>query len=191
MQKNYKRKTYYIKNSAQSKFISRFVIISLIGGIIAVCTFNFLAYKKIDSVLYSMRLPRISPGGLLWNEMVYTNIFVILFIFIVFAITARALYNKVHGPLKKLSNDLNRIEHGDLSQEISLRENDEFKDFAADMNIMVQELNKHITEIATASRRIATDATALDLAVENKEELLANIETSIKSINKAIGSFKV
>lgn len=190
MEKNYKRRTYYIKNSVQSKFIFRFVAISLVGGIAAVTAFNFLAYKKIDSVLYSMRLPNISPGGLLWNEMIYTNVFVVLFILVVFAFTARSLFNKVHGPLKKLTNDIKRMEEGDLSQEISLRQNDEFTDFAGDLNTMAKELNQQFSEIRSANDTILANASKIDQS-DNKEALLAAITNSLITLQKAIGSFKV
>ncbi len=190
MKKNYKRRTYYIKNSAQSKFIFRFVAISLVGGIAAVTTFNFLAYKKIDSVLYSMRMPNISPSGLLWNEMVYTNIFVVLFILMVFAFTAKGLYNKVHGPLKKLTNDIKRMGEGDLSQETSLRQNDEFTDFAGDLNTMAKELNKKFSEVRSANEEILANANKLSQS-DNKDALLADMKNALGKLEKAIGSFKV
>lgn len=190
MQKNYKRKTYYIKNSAQSKFISRFVIISLLGGIAAVSAFNFLSFRKIDSVLYSMRLPKISPGGLLWNEMLYTNIFVIVFILIVFAITARGLYVRIHGPLKKMTSDINKVGSGDLSLPIFLREKDEFKDFANELNHMVEELNNKFSRINEANKNILSVTGAVQ-DDQDAATCINDLNKSIKEIEKTLGSFKI
>ena len=190
MQKNYSRKIYYIKNSAQSKFISRFILISIIGGLGAVTAFNFLAYKKIDSVLYSMRLPSISPGGLLWNEMLYTNIFVIVFTLLVFAITARGLYVKVNGPLKKMTSDINKIASGDLTKQTTLRDRDEFKDFAHEINKVVDSLNKRFSEISQANERILSLTTSGAPDKDIKKQL-SEIEASLSSLENAIGSFKI
>ena len=190
MSKKHQRKTYYIKNSAQSKFINRFVLISLIGGILAVCAFNFLAYKKIDSVLYSMRVPKTSASDMLWNEMLYTNVFVILFILIVFAITAKGLYNRVHGPLKKLTNDLLRTESGDLSREISLRQNDEFLEFAAELNTMVKDLNDRFVNVQASNKEIIDNAKMLH-ETNDKESVISEIKKSINNLEESIGSFKV
>ena len=183
MQHKYRRKTYYIKNSAQTNFIFRFVIISLLGGVIAVTVFNFLSYKKIDSVLYSMRMPKISPGGLLWNEMVYTNLFVIFFILIVFALSARSLFIKLHGPLKKLTSDIQRIEGGDLNFEISLREKDEFKELA-------QELSKMSDGLNNLFRDINQKTDAIIKATEKNDTSPVELKQAIDELEKAIGCFK-
>lgn len=160
MAPQYKRRTYYIKNSAQSKFILRFVMLSLLGGTIALGSFNFLAYKKIDTILYSMRLPNISPGGLLWNEMLYTNLFVIVFILIAFAVTAKGLFNKIHGPLKKMTFDITRMTNGALNIIVSLRQHDEFRDIASDLNEMATSLNQRFTRIQKLADSIIAEAEA-------------------------------
>jgi len=190
MEKKYQRKTYYIKNSAQSKFIFRFVSISILGGILAVSGFNFLAYKKIDAVLYSMRFPKISASGLLWNEMIYTNIFVIVFIILVFFITARALYNKVHGPLKKLTNDFKRIEDGDLTLDIALRENDEFRDFASDLDGLVKNFNKSFSEINELNKSIIKTCEK-NSGETTDDSVVSDLKSSVSKLKTIIGSFQV
>lgn len=188
MATQYKRRTYYIKNSAQSKFILRFVMLSLLGGTIALVSFNFLAYKKIDAILYSMRLPNISPGGLLWNEMLYTNIFVIVFILIAFAITARGLFNKIHGPLKKMTYDIGRMTNGALNITVSLRQHDEFRDIASDLNEMAASLNQRITKIQDLTDRLIADAETLQ---NDTEASHATIARGISDLRQATGAFSL
>lgn len=190
MERQYTRKTYYIKNSAQTTFIFRFISISLLGGIIAVCAFNFLAYRKIDTVLYAMRLPKVSAGGLLWQEMVYTNIFVIFFTLLVFIITAKGLYTKLNGPLKKLTADLRRMGEGNLCQTISLRENDEFREFAQEMHGMGEELHRRFREIRQTAALIAEKTEALAQAPAQEERRL-ELQKAIAELDQSIGSFKV
>jgi methyl-accepting chemotaxis protein len=190
MTKNYQRKTYYIKNSAQSKFIFRFVTASIFGGILAICTFNYLAYKKIDTVLYSMRMPKISPGGLLWNEMIYTNIFVFIFILLVFILTARSLYNRIHGPLKKLTNDIKRMESGDFSRDIALRQKDEFQDFAQTLNQMSHELNSRFYTIENAADKIITAAEQIPNS-QDQQKQLDEISKETAQIAQTLQTFKI
>ncbi len=185
-----KRKIYYIKNSAQSKFIFRFTSISIIGGILALTAFNYLAYKKIDAVLYSMRLPRVSPSDLLWNEMLYSNIFVIFFTLIVFFVLARGLYNKIHGPLKKLNNDIERMSTGDFDKNIALRHKDEFLDFAEELNTMSQELNKRFKAMREAGKAIERAAEMLGGA-KDQDEQLAKIKDECAKLSRVVKSFKV
>ncbi len=186
-----KRKIYYIKNSAQSKFIFRFTSISIIGGILALTAFNYLAYKKIDSVLYSMRMPRISPGNLLWTEMLYSNLFVIFFTLIVFFILARGLYNKIHGPLKKLNNDIKRMSSGDFDKNIALRHKDEFLDFAEELNAMSHELNNRFKAMREAGAEIERAAERLDGVRERDEQQMAKIKDECAKLSSTVKSFKI
>ncbi len=188
MARTYKRRTYYIKNSAQGKFIFRFVAISLAGVVLAVTAFNYLAYKKIDSVLYSMRMPKVSPGGLLWNEMIYTNIFVALFILLVFALTARGLYNRVHGPLIKLTRDIKKLAAGDLQNGVTLRRNDEFRDFAAELDDMCQQLRGRF---GTISERVDALIAAIHALEDGGEEQLEALRRAVAELEEEIKSFKV
>ncbi|MDD5758638.1 MAG: methyl-accepting chemotaxis protein [Desulfobulbaceae bacterium] len=188
MATRYKRRTYYLKNSAQSKFILRFVALSILGGGIALSTFNFLAYKKIDALLYSMRLPSISPGGLLWNEMIYTNLFVIVFILVAFALTAKGLFNKIHGPLKKMTFDIGRINGGDLSTIVSLRQHDEFRDIASELAQMTDALRQRLAKIKALTDDIVTN-TENTSAGTMDEACRANLEKTIATLRKEIEAF--
>lgn len=188
MATQYKRRTYYLKNSAQSKFIFRFVTLSILGGSIALATFNFLAYKKIDALLYSMRLPSISPGGLLWHEMLYTNLFVIVFILVAFALTARGLFNKIHGPLKKMTFDISRISNGDLSTIVSLRQHDEFRDIATDLTKMTEVLKERLTKVKVLTHDIIIKAEN-NSAGTMDDASRANLTKSIVALRKEIEAF--
>lgn len=184
----YKRRTYYIKNSAQSKFIVRFVMLSALGGAVALGGFNFLAAKKIDAALYSMRLPSISPGGLLWQEMLYTNLFAIGFILIAFALTAKGLFNRINGPLKKMTYDITRITNGDLKTVVSLRQNDEFRDLADDLSQMTTNLNQRLTVISKLTDDIICHAESV--AQGNLDETTRiRLAQDIIDLRQAIGAF--
>lgn len=189
MAAHYKRRTYYIKNSAQSKFVLRFVMLSLFGGAVALSSFNFLAHKKIDAILYSMRLPSISPGGLLWNEMLYTNIFVIVFILIAFAITARGLFNKIHGPLKKMTHDIIRMTHGELNIIVSLRQHDEFRDVASELNLMATSLKQRLSKIQELTNRIIAHAETSQQTNNDDEASRALLAKTIAELRKETGAF--
>ena len=190
MKRPYVRKTYYIKNSAQRTFILRFVTISLLGGTIAVSAFNFFAYRKIESVLYSMSLPKVSAGGLLWQEMVYTNIFVILFTMLMFAVTAKGVYKKLNAPLKELTDNFQRMIEGNLCQTVSLRENEEFQEFAHEVNLMEEELHRRFQEIrlltTTISEKNNEFATAPD-----REAVHRDLKVAIAKMETITGAFTV
>ena len=182
-----KRRIYYLKNTAQTKFIVRFLVVSLVGGLFAVTAFNLLAAKKIDAVLYSMRMPKVTAGGLLWNEMLYTNIFVAVFVILVFIWTARGLFVKVHGPLKKLTSDLSKVTCGELSLKVSLREKDEFKDVAEELNTAISGIRQRVNDVRAANDRLLACVEVQDSTGGRPD--LGQVRESLQELTKAMGSF--
>ncbi len=186
----YKRRSYYLKNSAQSKFIIRFVLLSLLGGTVALGLFNYFACRKIDTVLYSMRIPKISAGGLLWNEMLYTNIFVLVFTLIAFAITARGLFNKIHGPLQKMTHDISRMANGDLNTHVSLRQHDEFRDIAKELTRMGAGLKERLAKVQELTDRVITQAEAVQK--NNGDEAAgASLAKAVADLRQATEAFSL
>ena len=96
----------------------------------------------------------------------------------------------VHGPLKKMTSDIYKISAGDLSFKITLRERDEFKDFADQMNLMVDELDKRFKAIKQANAKIVDLAQSVQHS-EVKDDLYKEIENSIADLEKTAGSFKI
>ena len=188
MQRPYVRKIYYIKKSAQRAFILRFVTISLLGGTIAVFVFNFFAYRKIEDALYSMAMPKVSPGGLLWQETVYTNIFVILFTLLMFAVTAKGLYTKLNDPLKELTDNFQRMSEGNLCQAVSLRENDDFQELAQEVNSMEKELHRRFQEIRQISTTIGEKTNELALTPD-QEAVQRDLKNAIAELETKMGAF--
>ncbi len=189
MTKKHMRRKYFISKRSQGKFILRFVIASITGGIVAVTIFNLLAHRKIEAVLYAMRLPRTSPGDILLAEMLYATAFAALFIIIAFIVSARGLLIKISGPLKKLANDLRRISRGDLSSPVRLRQKDEFKDFAGDLENMRAALNNRFTRIIDHADQL------IDLSESGRKNpagvALPDIKRQVAGLAEEIRVFKL
>lgn len=183
------RRNYFIKKRSQGKFILLFVISSLAGGMLAVALFIYLAYLKIDSVLYSMRLPQISTGGLLLKEMLYADIFIVLFIIIVFTITARSLFIRITGPLRKIAADLKIAANGKLDFKVELLRHDDFQDFADDLNAMLTALNIDFTKIRESNDSI-TELLNNTESYQDMESTAANVKKQINTMETIIGKYR-
>lgn len=137
MAEKFRRKKYFIAKQSQSKFIIRFVVIAMAGSLISLGLFVFLAHRKIDETLYSMRLPNTGLGSLLLPEMITASLVIFCFIVVLFAVTSWRLLKKLNGPLHKISQEMQRAAAGNMPVVIILRKNDEFQDFAEELNSML------------------------------------------------------
>jgi methyl-accepting chemotaxis protein len=132
----------------------RFLVVSLIGGILAVALFNLLAYKKIDALLFSMRIPAVNPGNVLFKEAVYANGLALVLTIFIYILAAKEIHAKIAGSLHRIRADIRRITRGDLGTRILLTEDEEFTDFADDLNLMAGELRRRFSELKDRFERI-------------------------------------
>ncbi len=183
---NYKRRNYFIDKGVQSRFIAGFAAASVAGGAVAVFCFRYLAQKKLDNTLYSMRLPEGPVSSLLMGEMLTTSAVTAFIVIVFFALTAWKVMSRIDGPLRKMSSSVQKITAGDLRSEVKLRENDEFKQFAGEVNEMVKLMNARLTKI----KKHADSAADL---IKNGERAVVGVEIQREcaALKKTMQEFKL
>jgi len=171
----YRRRKYFIEKQTQSRFILRFVTISLTGGLLAVALFVYLGGKKMDTILYSMVLPDKSAAQLLFREILWINGAILAFISLVLVFTTRKFITTLNGPLRKITADLHRATAGDLTIRTVLRKNDAFRETADEINETIQALHTYFLSLREKTELIQdmagrkTDADPDELAKEIHE----------------------
>jgi methyl-accepting chemotaxis protein len=193
MAATYRRRNYFTKKGFQTRFILHFLAASIVANILTVSLFIVLARHKIDSLLFSMRLPHTSAGALLSPAAFTASIASVVVVSLLFLWAARGMYRKIDAPLHRIRTDLHKVESGDLRAEVILRDEDEFKDFAGEVNAMVGELNRRFTglkgrtdELAKAAKTLRTSPT-----VAESQALRQNMMQTISSLEEQLKAFKL
>ena len=183
----YKRRNYFIDKGAQSRFIIGFVLSSMLGGIIGVACFVYFARQKIDATLYSMRLPEVAVGELLIREMFVTLGVTSLIVLVLFFLTARKVFKRIDGPLKKMAGVIRRLGQGDLQDEVKLRENDEFQNLAQELDGMVKNMQSSFSSITNHAGLIKELSIRHDGPTDKNEQFRRHV-TALKN---EVALFKV
>ncbi len=193
MAKPYRRRNYFVKKGFQSRFMLRFIAASVLANVITVTVFIFLARKKIDGLLFSMRLPNISVGELLSPEAFSASIVAVVSVSLLFLWVARGMYDKISGPLHQIREDLHTIGNGDLSCRVTLRDIDEFKDFAGEINAMVKTLDHRFSELKSRADELARASKALRNAPNTAEAraVIRTMRTSLSALDEQVQAFKI
>lgn len=188
----FKRRNYLTKKDFQTRFMLPFLAASLLANIITVTLFIVLARNKIDSLLFSMRMPDLSAGALLSPLAFLASIAAVVALSLVFLWAARGMYGKIAGPLQQIRGHLHQIGSGDLSTRIVLRENDEFKDFAGEINAMALSLNRSFTVLQDHTAELAKAAEALRTSppAEDAAAIRRSMATLVKDMEQQLGAFK-
>ena len=192
MAKVFRRRNYFTKKDFQARFMHPFLLASLLANIITVTLFILLARNKIDSLLFSMRMSDTSAGTLLSPAAFLASIVAVVALSISFLWAARGMYHKIEGPLHQIRGHLHKIGAGDLSSRILLRESDEFRDFAGEINAMADALNRRFTDLKKQAADLAKAAALLRTSPTRSEFTAINRSMTevIKTMEQQIGAFK-
>ncbi len=193
MAKAFRRRNYITKKDFQTRFALPFLLASAVANIVPAALFILLARNKIDGFLYSMQMPHASAGALLSTTAFLASIVAVAIVSVMFLWASRGLYQKIAGPLFHIRTDLQKIAAGDLCCQVTPRKNDEFKDFAGEINTMVKALNSRFTILRDSTDDLAKAARALNTLPKNAErgDLTQRMRRAIKSLDEQTGSFKL
>ncbi len=187
-----RRRNFYIKKGFQFRFILPFLIVSFLSLVVSITFFTLIAHAKIDSVLYSMRMPETVMSALFLKEAFISNIAAVGGVVIMFIFTTRGIFRKVAGPLSSVQYGLRRLREGDLLARIHLRAGDEFNDIGARINKMAESLSYRFGHINNHARQLDRRLKELAWAPEGKDRkaIVEKIRVHVLEMEEQLRAFK-
>lgn len=145
------RRQYFIKKDFQTRFIVRFILVLIVGGIISVgltlmTTRGTLTTSYVDARLVIQDTPLAILPSVIW-----TTLITIVVVGIIAAIVMLLFSHKIAGPMFRFEKDIERIAGGDLKSHIHLRKGDQFQEMVTTLNTMIDSLNSKVSEIRQAA----------------------------------------
>jgi methyl-accepting chemotaxis protein len=191
MTRGYKRRSIFVIKGFQARFIARFIAVSILGGILGVASFNYLAYEKIDSLLFSMRIPAVNSGNVLLREAIYANGLAFAFIVLVYMLTAKGVHAKMVRSLQRIRADIHGLTRGDLGTRVQLGENEEFRELADDLNLMAVDLQRRFSDIKEHFERVDASVRELGGGPEADRKILKEkILPQVAALEERLGEFR-
>lgn len=187
----FRRRTYINDAKLQMKFVTAFIIICLLGSILTSAVFNYLALKKLETLMWSTHISIKTTDELL--RPLFINITIINFILVTafLIITGLWMIRKTTGPLYRMLKDVQKVAAGDLSTDITLRQKDELKDVAHELNAMVKgirdrfvAINNKYTDVSLSVKGLKSDLSDKETSMKACKSLLNKIEGLETEINR-------
>lgn len=193
MTKKYRRRKYFINKGFQTRFILPFLLSSLLANIIAVTIFINLARYKIDKLLFSMRMDHASAGALLTPMAFMAGTAALLSVILLVWWMTRGMNYRLTESLHQIRSDLGNIGSGNLSCRITMRERDEFHDFAEEINAMTGELQRRFNGINEQADDLFSAADVIKASPDSapSHAVVQSVRVRIKSMRERLGAFKV
>jgi methyl-accepting chemotaxis protein len=190
----FRRRRYIVNAGLQMKFTLLFVLVSLLSSIVAIAAFNFLALRKLEAIMWSTHISLKTTGELINPIFMYVNITNFLFVTIMLIITGIWMIRKTSGPLYRISKDIIKVANGDLSTSITIRQKDEFKDIASELNIMIKSIRDRFEIISEKYMSISKSIGEFKEKSNNTEALIKDYNSILKNIEgleTEMNSFKL
>ena len=141
---------YYIQKKFQSRMIFKFCMLTFMGTALFCAIFYTSLNRDIGrSYVQALDGMRFLNNGMVGNFML-SEAAVIFLMGIVVVIFTMLMSHRIAGPLWRIEHTAQLVGDGDLSQEIKLRENDEVKTLADQMNKMIRGLKGRVGDISAA-----------------------------------------
>jgi methyl-accepting chemotaxis protein len=191
MKVKFRRRKYINDTKLQMKFVSSFVIVCILSSILTSVVFNYLALIKLESLMWSTHINIKSTDELLRPLFININIINLLFVAALLIVTGLWLIRKITGPLYRMQKDIRKIATGDLSAGMTLRQKDELKDIAYELNIMIKSIrdrfaaiNEKYADISESVKVLKADAGDMDASAADYKSVLTKIETLEMELNR-------
>lgn len=190
----FRRRKYINDTGLQMKFVGPFVIVSLFGGILTSVIFNSLALKKFESLAWRTHINLETTGDLIRPLFIYINIINFLLVAVLLTIVGTWMIRKTSGPLYRMLKDVRKVASGDLSAGITLRQNDELKDTAYELDAMVKSIKDRFVVINEKYTDISKSIGGLKRGHSDKETSIkahGSILEKIEALETEINGFKL
>jgi len=191
--KRNKRKIYFIKKNFQTRFILRFVAVAAGWSAASLLLFFYLANEKLEEVRYSSHIDISTTGELLMPVTIGVLASSLLLFAGVLGYAIHTLLHRLSGPLGQIRRDLARISSGDLTSDIVLRENDEFRDLAADLEEMRRELLQRIARLKEQQATLSAASAELGRAAwegNASPQHVVSLESAVALMKEGVHAFQ-
>jgi methyl-accepting chemotaxis protein len=174
----YKRRQYFIKKDYQFRFILRFCILVLAGGLISTGLLFVFSQGTLTSSFDQSRLVVRSTAEAILPSLLITNAITLVLIALATIVVVLFLSHKIAGPMYRFENDLKLIGKGDLTTVIHLREKDQITEMANSLNQMTRNLREKVQALENEVEQVlesAMEQGAPDKVVHDLDHLLQDI----------------
>lgn len=149
----FRRRNYLINKDFQFRYVLKILFSIVVMALIVALTIYYTTWSKIMDAFY--HLPEVAGQFAPLFASVNQSLGMLLIIFIVLiTIFSIFLSHRIAGPIYRFEKTLESIIQGDLSLQVNLRKNDEFKYLAEKINLMTNNLRNKIGQEKLAVEEI-------------------------------------
>jgi methyl-accepting chemotaxis protein len=181
--KKFKRRIVYIKKDYQRSFILRYCLVALAALIVTGALVYYLSNDTMTATYRYNELKLQQTAEVILPALLVAGAVVLVAFLAATVFLTLFVSHKIAGPLYRFGKTIESIGEGNLQERIHLREKDQLKDFAEQVNNMTENLSRRVERIeAEISRLKAKTASGAELATFKED--LDRLEATLNELFK-------
>jgi len=191
--RTYARRNYFIEKGFQARFIVRFCILIILGGLLTTAIVYFLAAKSNTVAFINSRVVVRSTADFMLPLLLQTVLVVVIIIGLVTIVLALFASHKIAGPMYRLKKVTESLAKGDFSSNFRIRKLDQFQELADAFNSMIAQLRKELSDLKKDSAAVSgkLDNFSEQDIVEKKRADLAELKKISAQLKQDSDYFKI
>ncbi len=190
MEKFKKRRSYFIADSFQLKFIFKFCLLIICASFLTGGLIYYFNLQTTTVAFENLKVVVKSTSDFILPMMLGILLIVTILIGIATIIITLFTSHKIAGPLYRLKLDLEKIKCGDFSSAIQIRAGDQLQKVAAELDEIRLALKTSINTLR--ENWISMKINLRNLMEESRDEDRKNtIAENIEKIDSELASFKI
>ncbi|TWI68203.1 hypothetical protein LZ24_02577 [Desulfobotulus alkaliphilus] len=179
--KRYKRRTYILTNTSQTKYIFSYFALFCLGLLVFSSLFSFMSMDT-TTIIYDKSEIRVgSTPNMLVNQMLGSGWVIILIGGSLLFVLSTIMTHRVAGPAYRIEESLKKMLRGEFGFKIILRKNDEMKPIAHKLETLSMQIEQWEADIKKHQDEMMRAIKGMDLDETDRNFLLAKIKDIEKS----------
>jgi methyl-accepting chemotaxis protein len=166
MEKQNRRRNYFIKKKFQADFILKFCSLVVAGSILSGLIIYLMSKSTVTTVFENSRLTIKSTADFILPAVLLSSLVVIVVIGLATIVVTLFVSHRIAGPLYRMEKDVQEVASGNLKKRFKLRSTDELKLLAESLDGMAQNLRQDVDDIKSAASELEKE-----MPPEAKEKL--------------------
>lgn len=183
-----RRRNYFIDKKFQGEFITKFCSLVVIGSFLSGIIIYWVCGKSFTTAFVNSRLVIKSTADFIIPAVLLSSVVVIISVGIATIIITLLTSHRIAGPLYRIQKDIEELSSGNLRIKFNLRQRDELKALAGNLEIMTRNLQAKIAGLKNSLSELSSEVERLK--AEKSIEAKA-VEENLSLIKKELDTFTV
>jgi len=186
------RKNYFIEKSFQAKFIFKFCLLLILGGLLTIAILYLMAMESTSVTFVNTRVMVKTTADFLLPLLIQTFLVVTIMMGIATIFLLLFASHKIAGPLFHFKKAMQELESGNFAVDFRVRKLDQLQALADSFESMFKKIGQELAQVKGSARSLKEklDTLSENEVSDHKRSTLKELKKISEEINHKMDYFK-